>query len=176
MTVDEALAYGISGGATVDPKTTRDRERCDVECMIALAAEVKRLRRVEAGVFSKDAQDWKNRAETLRAELQEVTHAVEDGILGGVLIYRIAGSELKREPVAELLREFNRLREVVAAQAETIRKMGIDHAEQSATQRLALDVATREVERLRTLVAEGDFKDIYCEGIEIGRRLGPTPT
>lgn len=33
---------------------------------------------------------------------------------------------------------------------------------------LALDA---EVRRLRALVAEGDFKDIYAEGLEMGKKL-----
>lgn len=35
----------------------------------------------------------------------------------------------------------------------------------------AIDVLAAEVLRLREVVANGDFKDVYAEGIEMGKRL-----
>lgn len=35
----------------------------------------------------------------------------------------------------------------------------------------ALETLAAEVERLRDLIADGDFKDLYAEGIEMGKRM-----
>lgn len=70
-------------------------------------------------------------------------------------------SERLRGEVLRLRREDAAWREINAAAARTVDDLEFQRSD-----------AVREVERLRELIAEGDFKELYAEGLTVGQRLG----